>query len=266
MRSLHGTEMDHIKQAIESKVVAEGLEKANQIYQKGVEAFQKLNEQEKLAATAAAGVIGIGALYGVYRLFAPGASEAPKSGQRSSKGLAKLTEHEKALSKDFVRHEDVTTHFDDIGGLESQIREVEELVIFPLSHPHLYAHSSVAQQATGVLLYGPPGTGKTMLARAIARTARANFISVNVADVQSKWFGETPKLVEAVFSLARKNSPCVIFVDEVRSRLLCSNVSYCALCCGYASSRLIMLPLQTTCRSTASFPPATTPTWRTSTP
>lgn len=132
--------------------------------------------------------------------------------------MGKLSEHEKQLMKDFVYHDDVGTHFEDIGGLGKQIGELEELIILPLSMPHLYSHSSVAQQPTGVLLYGPPGTGKTMLARAIARNARANFLSVNVADVQSKWFGETPKLVEAIFSVARKNAPCVIFVDEVRAR------------------------------------------------
>jgi len=89
-----------------------------------------------------------------------------------------------------VDERELTLDFDDVGGLDEQIKTIEELVIFPLSHPHLYAHSAVAQQPTGMLLYGPPGTGKTLLAKAIAKTASAAFLNVNVAHIQSKWFGE----------------------------------------------------------------------------
>jgi hypothetical protein len=59
-----------------------------------------------------------------------------------------LTTFEQQLSKDLVQHADVQTNFEDIGGLEAQINELQELVILPLSHPHLYAHSAVAQQPT----------------------------------------------------------------------------------------------------------------------
>ena len=104
--------------------------------------------------------------------------------------------------------------FDDIGGLAAPITELEELVILPLSNPELFAHSTLLQSATGVLLYGPPGTGKTLLAKAVARGTRASFLTVNSASIQCKWFGETQKLVEAVFTLAQKMSPCVVFVDE----------------------------------------------------
>lgn len=135
--------------------------------------------------------------------------------RRRARSGGALSKHELALMSDFVGADDVSTTLDDLGGLESQIKEVEELVIFPLSHPHLYQHSSIAQRPTGVLLYGPPGTGKTMLARALARTANANFLSLNVASMQSKWFGETPKMIDALFSLAHRHAPCVIFVDEV---------------------------------------------------
>ena len=73
---------------------------------------------------------------------------------------------------------------DVLGSVEggAQVAAIEQSVILPLSHPHLFAHSGAAAPPTGVLLYGPPGTGKTLLAKAIAKTARASFLPLSAAD------------------------------------------------------------------------------------
>jgi hypothetical protein len=114
----------------------------------------------------------------------PGSATAPRTGGASASGgvASDLTPHERALEQDFVCREKIDVDFADVGGLEAQIQEIEDLVLLPLSHPHLFAHSRIAQRPTGMLLYGPPGTGKTLLAKAIARRANANFFTVNVAN------------------------------------------------------------------------------------
>jgi len=143
-----------------------------------------------------------------------GAGGAPSAASERIAQL-RLSQHERALLPDLVWPEDVDAGVEDVGGLDAQLRELREQVLYPLSHPHLFAHSAVAQRPTGMLLHGPPGTGKTLLAKAIAKSTCAAFLNVNVARLQSKWFGETPKLVTALFSLARKLAPCVLFVDEI---------------------------------------------------
>jgi len=91
--------------------------------------------------------------------------------------------------------------------------------MLPLQRPELFSKGQLMKPCKGILLFGPPGTGKTMLAKAVATEAGANFINISMSSIASKWFGEGEKYVKAVFSLASKISPSVIFVDEVDGML-----------------------------------------------
>jgi SpoVK/Ycf46/Vps4 family AAA+-type ATPase len=127
-----------------------------------------------------------------------------------------LNSYEQTIAMEVVAPEEIPVSFDDIGGLDSIIEELKESVIYPLTMPHLYAASSSLLSApSGVLLYGPPGCGKTMLAKALAHESGACFINLHISTLTEKWYGDSNKLVNAVFSLARKLQPSIVFIDEI---------------------------------------------------
>merc|ERR1712151_972198 len=107
---------------------------------------------------------------------------------------------------------DVT--YKDIGGMDIQKQEVREAIELPLIQHHLYLQIGI-DPPRGVLLYGPPGTGKTMMAKAVANATSATFISMVGSEFVQKYLGEGPRMVRDVFRLARENSPCVVFIDEI---------------------------------------------------
>nr|CAB3466113.1 unnamed protein product [Digitaria exilis] len=128
-------------------------------------------------------------------------------------------EYEKEVMSNVISPNDTGVTFEDIGGLENVKDTLRELVMLPLRRPELFSEGQLRKSVKGILLFGPPGTGKTMLAKAVATEGGASFINVSMSSVTSMWFGETEKYVKAIFSLASKISPSVIFVDEV-DRLL----------------------------------------------
>jgi transitional endoplasmic reticulum ATPase len=105
-------------------------------------------------------------------------------------------------------------NWQDIGGLEQVKEELAEAIEWPLKHEELFAQADV-KPPKGILLYGPPGTGKTMIAKAVATTSEANFISIKGPELISKWVGESEKGVREVFRKARQAAPCVVFFDEL---------------------------------------------------
>jgi len=104
--------------------------------------------------------------------------------------------------------------YEDIGGLEKQIREIRETVELPLLRPELYKKVGI-EPPKGVLLAGPPGTGKTLLAKAVAHHTHATFIRTVGSELVRKYIGEGAKLVRDLFALAKKRAPTILFIDEL---------------------------------------------------
>uniref|UniRef100_A0A7I4CAX9 AAA+ ATPase domain-containing protein n=1 Tax=Physcomitrium patens TaxID=3218 RepID=A0A7I4CAX9_PHYPA len=139
--------------------------------------------------------------------------------KKSLKDVVTENEFEKMLLPEVIPPDELGVTFDHIGALDNVKETLRELVMLPLQRPELFVKGQLTKPCRGLLLFGPPGTGKTMLAKAVATEAGANFINISMSTIASKWFGEAEKYVKAVFTLASKISPSVIFIDEVDSML-----------------------------------------------
>ena len=119
-----------------------------------------------------------------------------------------------ALREVYVQKPNV--QWTDVGGLQEVKEELKEAIEWPLKHADLFAQADIIPPK-GLLLYGPPGTGKTMIAKAVASTSEANFISIKGPELLSKWVGESEKGIREVFRKARQAAPCIVFFDELDS-------------------------------------------------
>ncbi|OII74477.1 CDC48 like AAA ATPase [Cryptosporidium ubiquitum] len=106
--------------------------------------------------------------------------------------------------------------YDDIGGCRKQMAQIREMIELPLRHPGLFKALGV-KPPRGVLLYGPPGSGKTLIAKAVANETGAFFFLINGPEVMSKMAGEAEGNLRRAFEEAEKNSPAIIFIDEIDS-------------------------------------------------
>ena len=106
--------------------------------------------------------------------------------------------------------------YEDIGGLDNEIKKIREMVELPLKHPELFRRLGV-EAPKGVLLHGPPGTGKTLLAKAVANESNCHFIVINGPEIMSKFYGQSEENLRKKFEEAEKNAPAIIFIDEIDS-------------------------------------------------
>jgi len=104
--------------------------------------------------------------------------------------------------------------YEDVGGLDEQLREVRETVELPMKDPELFETVGI-DPPSGVLLHGPPGTGKTLMAKAVAKQTDATFIKMAGSELVHKFIGEGAKLVRDLFQVARDHEPAVVFIDEI---------------------------------------------------
>ncbi len=103
--------------------------------------------------------------------------------------------------------------YDDVGGLDEILERIRDVVELPYLEPELF-ESVQLQAPKGVLMYGPPGCGKTLIGKAVATENDMTFFNIRVADILSKWVGESENMIKAIFRKARENAPSVIFFDE----------------------------------------------------
>ena len=104
--------------------------------------------------------------------------------------------------------------FANVGGMEAVKEQIRLKIIYPLEHAAIYQAYGKAIGG-GILMYGPPGCGKTLLARATAGEISSRFLSIGINDVLDMWLGNSERNLHEVFEVARRNTPCVLFFDEV---------------------------------------------------
>lgn len=110
--------------------------------------------------------------------------------------------------------EECNVSYEEIGGLDDQIREIQEIVELPLTKPELFEKVGI-EPPGGALLYGPPGTGKTMIAKAVANRTNATFMRVVGSELVQKYIGDGAKMVHELFDMAREKAPTIVFIDEI---------------------------------------------------
>jgi ribosome biogenesis ATPase len=107
-----------------------------------------------------------------------------------------------------------TARYADIGGIESVLKEVRQLIEYPITHPEIYVHLGV-EPPRGILLHGPPGCGKTLLANAVAGELGRPFLRISAPEIVSGMSGESEQKLRALFEEAASLAPCILFIDEI---------------------------------------------------
>ncbi|MCJ1259327.1 hypothetical protein MMC24_007164 [Lignoscripta atroalba] len=144
------------------------------------------------------------------------ASDVGKEKEDRMKKLRKTcNSHEKKLLSGVVDAESINTTFADVRAPAETVEALKTLTTLSLIRPDAFTYGVLAtDKIPGLLLYGPPGTGKTLLAKAVAKESGATVLEISGSDVYDMYVGEGEKNVKAIFTLAKKLTPCVVFIDE----------------------------------------------------
>ncbi|KAE8147762.1 hypothetical protein BDV25DRAFT_159698 [Aspergillus avenaceus] len=153
-------------------------------------------------------------------------AKEPEAGNDREQLLSSLRKdcntYEKKLLSGVVDAKSIRTTFSDVQVPPETIDALKTLTSLSLIRPEAFTYGVLAtDKIPGLLLYGPPGTGKTLLAKAVARESGATVLEVSGSEVYDMYVGEGEKNVKAIFTLAKKLSPCVVFIDEADA-ILCS--------------------------------------------
>lgn len=137
-------------------------------------------------------------------------SQKKGAGTEQSEGLI---EKEKE-GKKFEFLEKPKMNFSDVAGLDPMKEMINESIVYPLKNPKL-AEKYGKKAGGGVIFYGPPGCGKTFIGKATAGECAASFLSVKISDIMDMYVGNTEKNIHNIFDMARKNTPAILFFDEI---------------------------------------------------
>ncbi|PVI07120.1 AAA-domain-containing protein [Periconia macrospinosa] len=128
---------------------------------------------------------------------------------------ATADKYEKRLMPGIVNPEQIKVGFDEVHVQPETVDAIRTLTSMSFLRPDAFNYGVLAtEKISGALLYGPPGTGKTLLAKAVAKESGCTVLEVSGSQIHDKYVGEGEKNVTAIFSLARKLSPCIVFLDE----------------------------------------------------
>ncbi|EME48763.1 hypothetical protein DOTSEDRAFT_67714 [Dothistroma septosporum NZE10] len=138
-----------------------------------------------------------------------------KGSARIDKIKRNCNSHESRLLGGVVDPQNIKTGFTEVHATPETIDALKTMTSLSLLRPDAFKYGVLAaDRLPGLMLYGPPGTGKTLLAKAVAKESKATVLEISGAQIYEKYVGEGEKMVKAVFSLAKKLSPCIVFIDE----------------------------------------------------
>ena len=147
--------------------------------------------------------------------------KTPKKGQPKSEdgAIAKYSIELREIIKNSILDKANIVKWEDLIGLEELKKKMQQCIILPIKNPKFF--TGLRAPSKGILMFGPPGNGKTMVAKAVASqfNGEVTFFNLSAGEFTSRYYGDSEKLVRALFEIAAEKQPSVIFIDEIDSIL-----------------------------------------------